>query len=179
MKLYRVLVGAAVFFTVTVFTLSIFLSKGNVDQASFIRGAGETDVDVGSISAAGKQGGDAASHADFTTTSSGIQYKILTEGHGAPPKNGQKLKAHYTGWLNDFDSDNKFDSSRDRKSPFSFTVGVGQVIQGWDETFAVMLVGERRRIIVPPGLGYGDQGAGSIIPGGATLYFDVELLKIG
>jgi peptidylprolyl isomerase len=80
--------------------------------------------------------------------------------------------------LNDFDSGKKFDSSRDRKSPFSFKVGVGQVIQGWDETFTVMMVGERRQIIVPSRLGYGEDGFGSVIPGGATLYFDVELLKI-
>jgi peptidylprolyl isomerase len=163
MRLHRYLVGAAVFFIITVFTFSLFLSKGNIDQP-FRSG----EPEVGSISAA-----------DFTTTPSGLQYTILKKGHGAPPTKGQKLKAHYTGWLNDFDSNKKFDSSRDRRSPFSFTVGVGQVIQGWDETFVVMLVGERRRIIVPSSLGYGDEGAGGLIPGGATLYFDVELLKIG
>jgi peptidylprolyl isomerase len=171
MKLHRILVGAAVCFTVTVFTLSIFLSKGSFDEPSFL----PDEVKKGSISTAGKEGN---SHADFTTTASGIQYKILKEGHGSPPTKGQKVKAHYTGWLNDFDSGKKFDSSRDRKSPFSFKVGVGQVIQGWDETFTVMMVGERRQIIVPSRLGYGEDGFGSVIPKGATLYFDVELLKI-
>jgi FKBP-type peptidyl-prolyl cis-trans isomerase len=173
MRLIRVLVSAAVLFIVTVFTMSIFLSKGTIDEPSFIRGAERPeDIKVGSISDAGKG-------ADFTTTPSGLQYKIIKQGQGAPPTEGQKVKAHYTGWLNDFDSDKKFDSSRDRKGSFAFTVGVGQVIAGWDETFVAMLVGERRRIIVPPKLGYGARGARGLIPGGATLYFDVELLNIG
>ena len=171
MKLHRVLVGTAAFFIVTVFTMSIFLSKGR-EEPTFLRGAGPPeDVKVGSISAAGEG-------ADFITTPSGLQYKIITQGHGDPPMRRQSVNAHYTGWLNDFDSDKKFDSSRDRKGSFVFKVGVGKVIKGWDETFSVMLVGERRRIIVPPKLGYGARGAG-LIPGGATLFFDVELLKIG
>lgn len=115
---------------------------------------------------------------DFITTESGMQYKVLKEGNGAIPSLGQTVKAHYTGWLNGFDSDTKFDSSRDRGRPFSFAVGKGQVIRGWDETFSNMKVGERRQIILPPRLAYGDRGAGGIIPGGATLYFDVELLGI-
>jgi FKBP-type peptidyl-prolyl cis-trans isomerase len=88
------------------------------------------------------------------------------------------VKAHYTGWLEGFDSEKKFDSSRDRNRPFTFRVGAGQVIRGWDESFASMAIGERRQIVLPPRLGYGDRGAGGIIPGGATLYFDVELLGI-
>jgi peptidylprolyl isomerase len=117
-------------------------------------------------------------YADYTTTESGLKYKITKEGTGAVPSPGQTVKAHYTGWLDGFDSIKKFDSSRDRGRPFTFKVGAGQVIRGWDETFLDMKVGERRNIVIPSRLGYGDRGAGGIIPGGATLYFDVELLAI-
>ncbi|KAL9178702.1 hypothetical protein ACHAXT_003833 [Thalassiosira profunda] len=117
-------------------------------------------------------------YADYTTTESGMKYLITKEGDGAVPTAGQLVKAHYTGWLDDFDSPKKFDSSRDRGRPFQFKVGAGQVIRGWDEAFASMKVGERRKIILPSRLAYGDRGAGGIIPGGATLYFDVELLAI-
>ena len=103
---------------------------------------------------------------------------MTKEGTGATPSPGQAVKAHYTGWLDGFESIKKFDSSRDRGRPFTFSVGKGQVIRGWDESFLDMKVGERRNIIIPPRLGYGDRGAGGIIPGGATLYFDVELLSI-
>lgn len=117
-------------------------------------------------------------YADFITTESGLRYKVIKEGDGAIPSAGTNVKAHYTGWLDGFNSEKKFDSSRDRGRPFSFKAGAGQVIRGWDESFLSMKVGERRQIIIPPRLGYGDRGAGGIIPGGATLYFDVELLAI-
>uniref|UniRef100_A0A7S1D4Z9 peptidylprolyl isomerase n=1 Tax=Cyclophora tenuis TaxID=216820 RepID=A0A7S1D4Z9_CYCTE len=116
------------------------------------------------------------SDSDFTSTEDGLKYKVLKEGNGTVPPTGTTVKVHYTGWLDGFDSPKKFDSSRDRNRPFTFRVGSGQVIRGWDETFATMSIGERRQIIIPPRLGYGDRGAGGIIPGGATLYFDVELL---
>ena len=93
------------------------------------------------------------------------------------PKKTNK-QAHYTNWLDGFDSLRKFDSSHDRGRPFQFKVGAGQVIWGWDEAFSSMRVGERRKIVLPSKLAYGDRGAGGIIPGGATLYFDVELLAI-
>ena len=96
---------------------------------------------------------DGDSYADFETTESGLKYKITKEGTGAIPEAGQTVKAHYTGWLDSFDSIKKFDSSRDRGRPFSFRVGAGQVIRGWDETFASMKVGERRQIIIPSRLG--------------------------
>lgn len=120
----------------------------------------------------------AADSNDFITTESGLQYKVTKEGTGAIPNPGDTVKAHYTGWLDGFDSEKKFDSSRDRGRPFTFKVGAGQVIRGWDESFGTMMIGERRQVIIPPRLGYGDRGAGGIIPGGATLYFDVELLGI-
>jgi FK506-binding protein 14 len=88
---------------------------------------------------------------------------------------GQQLSMHYTGTLED---GTKFDSSRDRNDPFKFQIGIGQVIKGWDEGIIGMCEGEQRKLIIPAHLGYGDQGAGDVIPGGATLYFDIELLAI-
>ena len=109
------------------------------------------------------------------STDSGLKYVELKKGNGATPKTGQTVVVHYTGTLED---GTKFDSSRDRDSPFKFQIGVGQVIKGWDEGVGTMKVGDRRQLIIPPELGYGARGAGGVIPPNATLIFDVELLKI-
>ena len=120
--------------------------------------------------------GDTASAENVITTDSGLQYVVIAEGDGASPQAGQRVFVHYVGTLED---GTKFDSSRDRGRPFDFTIGRGQVIKGWDEGVGDMKVGDRRKLIIPPDLGYGARGAGGVIPPNATLIFDVELLRIG
>jgi peptidylprolyl isomerase len=111
-------------------------------------------------------------------TSSGLQYIDTQAGTGASPA-GKTAVVHYTGWLyNNGTKGQKFDSSLDRGQPFEFPVGQRRVIAGWDEGVASMKVGGKRTLIVPPGLGYGAQGAGGVIPPNATLMFDVELLGV-
>ena len=119
----------------------------------------------------------------MTTTTSGLQFTDSVPGTGDAPKTGKTCVMHYTGWLYNNGSPNggrgaKFDSSVDRGQPFEFTIGVGQVIKGWDEGVASMKVGGKRTLIIPPELGYGARGAGSVIPPNATLMFDVELLGV-
>ncbi|HVZ05306.1 FKBP-type peptidyl-prolyl cis-trans isomerase [Hyphomicrobium sp.] len=115
----------------------------------------------------------------MTTTPSGLQYEDTVVGTGATPATGQICVMHYTGWLyQDGKKGAKFDSSLDRGQPFEFPIGTGRVIKGWDEGVATMKVGGKRTLIIPPQLGYGARGAGSVIPPNATLMFDVELLGI-
>ena len=115
----------------------------------------------------------------FTASTSGLQYSDTQQGTGASPKTGDTCVMHYTGWLYENGvKGKKFDSSVDRGSPFAFTIGVGQVIKGWDEGVATMKVGGKRTLIIPAHLGYGARGAGGVIPPNATLQFDVELLAI-
>jgi FKBP-type peptidyl-prolyl cis-trans isomerase FkpA len=109
------------------------------------------------------------------TTSSGLQYEDLTEGTGPEVCSGQTVQVHYTGWLTD---GTKFDSSLDRGSPFSFPLGAGRVIKGWDEGVQGMKVGGKRKLLIPASLGYGAKGAGGVIPPNADLVFEVELLRI-
>ncbi len=118
--------------------------------------------------------------ADATTTPSGLSYTDEVVGTGPAPQTGRKVDVHYTGWLDEGGTKGKkFDSSRDRDAPFSFVLGEGRVIAGWDEGVASMKVGGRRTLVVPPELGYGPRGAGGVIPPNATLIFDVELLQVG
>jgi len=109
------------------------------------------------------------------TTSSGLQYIDLKVGTGATAQAGQTVSVHYTGWL---ENGKKFDSSVDRGQPFSFPLGAGRVIKGWDEGVKGMKVGGKRKLITPSNLGYGARGAGGVIPPNATLIFEVELLGV-
>ena len=112
----------------------------------------------------------------LTKTASGLGYVDLVEGTGPQPKPGESVRVHYTGWL---ENGKKFDSSHDRREPLVFPIGKGQVIKGWDEGVGSMKVGGKRKLVIPAHLGYGDRGAGNVIPPGATLIFEVELVGIG
>ncbi len=115
----------------------------------------------------------------MTTTESGLNYEDTLVGEGDLATHGKEVKVHYTGWLyQDGVQGSKFDSSKDRQSPFVFHLGAGMVIKGWDEGVEGMRVGGSRTLIIPAALGYGARGAGGVIPPNATLKFDVELLAV-
>lgn len=115
----------------------------------------------------------AVAEADYTVTPSGLKHFDLVKGSGALPVVGSNVVVHYTGWLT---NGTKFDSSLDRGQPFSFPLGQQRVIAGWDEGVASMTGGTVRQLVIPPHLGYGERGAGGVIPANATLIFEVELL---
>ena len=164
---------------------SVVRSISLLSCVSLVSLASGNNLAIAVTNSASQQSGEAKSllalnkakpTAKTITTASGLQYTILRAGKGNKPKKGQTVSVHYTGTLT---NGKKFDSSRDRGQPFSFTVGEGQVIKGWDEALSDMKVGERRKLTIPAKLGYGAQGAGADIQPDATLVFDVELLKIG
>lgn len=137
--------------------------------------AGEGQAGAEKAAEEGAATGDAASSGHVVTTASGLRYEELRLGTGASPQPGQIAVVHYTGWLTD---GTKFDSSLDRGVPFEFPVGQGRVIKGWDEGVATMKVGGKRKLMIPPDLGYGARGAGGVIPPNAELVFEVELLSV-
>ena len=128
-------------------------------------------LEEGNIMAASEKG----SNEQEVTTSSGLKYVDQVVGTGDAAVAGKTASVHYTGWL---ESGKKFDSSVDRGQPFSFPLGAGRVIKGWDEGVQGMRVGGKRKLTVPSDLGYGSRGAGGVIPPNATLIFDVELLGV-
>jgi FKBP-type peptidyl-prolyl cis-trans isomerase FkpA len=114
----------------------------------------------------------------MVTTQSGLKYEDLTVGNGDAAVKGKRVKVHYTGTLDENSKFKKFDSSKDRNEPFEFRLGAGEVIRGWDEGVEGMKVGGKRKLIIPPNLGYGSRGAGGVIPPNAVLLFEVELLAV-
>lgn len=117
----------------------------------------------------------AATSQTIKKTASGLQYEDLVAGSGNTPSPGKQVTVHYTGWLTD---GTKFDSSLDKNQPFTFTIGKGEVVPGWDEGVMTMKIGGKRKLIIPPELGYGAAGAGGVIPPNATLVFEVILLDV-
>lgn len=133
------------------------------------------EVELISIQPGAPEAPTEVGEAEFVMTESGLKYTDLEIGDGPTPKAGQTVSVHYTGWLED---GTKFDSSLDRGQPFSFVLGTGQVIRGWDEGVGTMQVGGKRQLVIPPELAYGARGAGGVIPPDATLIFEVELLGV-
>jgi hypothetical protein len=145
---------------------------GGVNGLAFVSQAGSRSQIFTSVSGPARVAAARAAY-DFATTLSGIQYRVVTPGTGGLPSAGQTVTTHYTGWLLD---GTKFDSSRDKGTPFTFTLGQGQVIAGWDQMLAEMRGGERRTVIIPANLAYGSTARPGI-PANSTLVFDIELLS--
>jgi peptidylprolyl isomerase len=154
------------------------------DLAYGERGAGDVippnatlifDVELVEVTEGAPASPAEVAEADYVTDESGLKYYDLVPGDGASPLPGQQVIVHYTGWLQNGD---RFDSSLYTGDPLSFNIGMGQVIPGWDLGLATMKVGGKRQLVISPELGYGEQGAGGVIPPNATLIFEVELLQV-
>ena len=146
---------------------------GNANGPAFLAQVGSRTQTFSTVTGPLRVAALRTSFNDFTTTLSGVHYRVLTQGTGVAPTAGQTVRTQYTGWLVD---GTKFDSSRDRGQPFAFTLGRGQVIAGWDEIIAQMKPGERRTVIIPANLAYGS-AARTGIPANSTLVFDIELVS--
>ena len=156
--------------------IALVASLGLVATVAAACGGGDEEASpTPTVPATQAAGGPPAVSGEPTVTPSGLRYIDIEVGSGDSPQTGQTVVVHYTGWLAD---GTKFDSSVDRGQPFSFTIGTGRVIEGWDEGVATMKVGGKRRLIIPAELGYGAGGYPPVIPANAELIFDVELLEI-
>lgn len=154
----------------------LIIAIGATGWALFLKGGGETDMDVLSATESSMVDDEGTGEgAETVTLDNGLQYQDLVSGDGPEIAAGQVAEVHYTGWLAD---GTKFDSSVDRGETFTFPLGAGMVIKGWDIGVEGMKVGGKRKLTIPPDLAYGDSGAGGLIPPGATLVFDVELISI-
>lgn len=172
MRRFMTLLGLA-----TLAALVALAACKNGDGGSSGSNDGDSDG-CGEVSAAVKGdpvNGPPVVDGEIVTTGSCLRYIDTEVGSGAAPEAGDTIVVHYSGYLED---GTKFDSSVDRGQPFVFAIGTRQVIPGWDEGLATLQVGGKRRLIIPPELGYGPDGSPPVIPGNATLIFDVELLEI-
>ena len=171
-------VGFVVGFLIVLVVISVFFEdepEAAVTEPSVTIPVSSPTVPLPSQSPVEPPANPPAVSGETITLPSGLQYIELQPGTGAPPVTGQTVVANYTGWL--ADSGTLFDSSLRNPAPFAFTLGQGEVIAGWDEAFAAMQVGGKRRLIIPANLAYGEEGRGEIPPN-ATLIFDVELLEV-
>lgn len=151
------------------------LAFGEEGVEGFIPGGEDIHMDIELVSITKPPEPWDFNEADLQSNENGLEYFVHEESDGEQPARGDTISVHYSGYLED---GTMFDSSTLRDQPFEFQVGEGQVIPGWDEGLLDMSVGEKRTLVIPPELGYGEQGAGGVIPPNATLIFDVELLAI-
>ena len=170
MKYFALMSGAAL----------LVLFASGCYQASTMQGSTSTSsaatTTTPAVQAPAEKPAAAAPAAGEVVLPGGLKYVDLKVGDGEIAEAGLTATVHYTGWLTD---GTKFDSSVDRNQPFQFRIGAGNVIRGWDEGVKGMRVGGKRHLTIPPDMGYGDRGAGGVIPPNATLVFDVELLGLG